>query len=297
VNTDEKNQARCPNCATGLNGPYCSECGQHQVDLDRPFLELVSEGLSTFLAFDTRLGRTFWPLIRRPGFLTWEFLAGRRSRYVHPFRLYFALSLVFFVVFSTSGYTIIHRNEPGIIMISDSGERTAPTTDESEPDRGSDLSVMVDDESSSWLDEFFAPLDDLAATDPKRFDRLFLDRLSTSLIVLVPIVAVLLQLLYRNPRFVAHLVFSLHLHSFSFLALVVGAMIDRVLGALGSDLGGAGNSAATLSIAVYLFLALRRVYRNGRLLTAVKFVGLVVGYILSLLTTMLATLIATVASL
>jgi hypothetical protein len=33
--------------------------------------------------------------------------------------------------------------------------------------------------------EFLAPLDDLAVNDPERFDRLFIDRLSKSLIVTV----------------------------------------------------------------------------------------------------------------
>ena len=293
----EANQARCPNCAAELHGPYCAECGQHQADLDRPFRELVSEGLSTFLAFDHRLGRTFRPLVRRPGFLTQEFLAGRRSRYVHPFRLYFALSLVFFLVFSYSDYRIIHKNEPGIITIMSSDEEAARAAEESDPGGGNDLSVAVDDESAGWISEFFAPLDELAETDPRRFDRLFIDRLSTSLIVLVPIVAVLLQLLYWKPRFVAHLVFSLHLHCFSFLVLVVGAVVDGGLKMLGSDGGGTGNSVATLAIVVYLFLALRRVYGDGRLLTTVKFVALIVGYVLALLLTMLATLAATVASL
>lgn len=293
----DANQVRCPNCAAELRGPYCAECGQHQVDLDRPFRDLLAEGLSTFFAFDTRLVRTFRPLVRRPGFLTQEFLAGRRSRYVHPFRLYFALSLVFFVVFSHSDYTIIHRNEPGIITIMDSGEDAAGVADESDPNSEGDLTVALDDESPGWISEFFAPLDDLAETDPKGFDRLFIDRLSTSLIVLVPIVAMLLQLLYWKPRFVSHLVFSLHLHSFSFLVLVVGALADGGLRALGSDIGEIGNSAATLAIAVYLFLALRRVYGDGRLLTTIKFVGLIIGYIIALLLTMVATLVATVASL
>lgn len=54
---------RCPNCLTPLRGPYCSECGQHQRDLDRPFREVVAEGLSTFVAFDTRIGKTLGPLI------------------------------------------------------------------------------------------------------------------------------------------------------------------------------------------------------------------------------------------
>ena len=51
-------------------------------------------------------------MISRPGWLTLEYLAGRRARYVHPFKLYFAFSLVFFLVFSISGYSIVRVDEP-----------------------------------------------------------------------------------------------------------------------------------------------------------------------------------------
>ena len=169
---------RCPNCSAHLQGPYCSECGQHQVDLDRPFREIVSEGLSTFFAFDTRIGKTVWPLIRRPGHLTTEFLAGRRARYVHPFKLYFAFSLVFFVVFAYSDYSIIHKNAPGIISINTSGNPAAEKANTTEMTGSRDLSVDVDDDASSRIEDFFAPLDELADTDPAAFDRLFIDRLS-----------------------------------------------------------------------------------------------------------------------
>jgi hypothetical protein len=286
----------CPNCAAQLHGPYCSVCGQHQVDLDRPLRELVGEGLSTFFAFDTRIGRTLWPLIRSPGFLTREFLDGRRARYVHPFKLYFAFSLIFFLVFSVSDYSIVHSNEPGIVTIMTGDEQVLDGDGEQRLEAGRDVSIAVDDDLTDRISEFFAPLDDLAVNDPDRFNRLFIDRLSKSLIVLVPIVALLLQMLYWKPRFVAHLVFSLHLHCFSFLVLVVGALVDDVVGVVSSDGGGTGNNIATLAIAVYLFLALRRVYGQGRFTTSVKLMMLLVGYALALVFTMLGTLVATVAS-
>lgn len=288
---------RCPNCSAQLHGPFCSECGQHQIDLDRPFLEIVKAGLSTFFAFDTRIGRTLWPLIRKPGFLTNEFLEGRRSRYVHPFKLYFAFSLVFFLVFSYSEYSIIHTNEPGIVVIQTSDGDT--TGEPNQPGAGGaqDHSVGVDDASTDRINEFFAPMEELAANDPTRFNRLFIDRLSQSLIILVPMVAFLLQCLYWNPRFVAHLVFALHVHCFSFLVLVIGAGVDGAANAVGSNSGGMGNSVATLAIAVYLFLALRRVYGQGRLVTTLKFIVLVIAYCLALVFTMVATLVVTVAAL
>ncbi len=158
-----------------------------------------------------------------------------------------------------------------------------------------DFSVATDDKSTRWISDFFAPLDEFAETDPAGFDRLFIDRLSKSLIVLVPIVALLLQMLYWRPRYVAHLVFSLHLHCFSFLVLVVGAVVDGGVGLLGFDSGGTGNSVATLAIVIYLFLAQRRVNEQGRFMPFLKLVMLLVGCALALVFTMLGTLVVTVA--
>lgn len=82
---------------------------------------------------------------------------------------------------------------------------------------------------------------------------------------------------------------------FSFMVLVVGALIDGAVGTAGFDSGGIGNSAATLALVVYLFLALRRVYGQSRLITTGKFLALLVGYALALMLTMVGTLIVTVA--
>lgn len=125
--------------------------------------------------------------------------------------------------------------------------------------------------------------------------RVDLDRLSKSLIVLVPIVAFLLQLLYWKPRYVAHLVFSLHIHCFSFMALVAGALADGTAGMVGATETTIGNSVATVAILIYGFLAMRRVYGQGRLLTLAKLVALMIGYAVALAMTMLGTLIVTAA--
>ena len=42
------------------------------------------------------------PLIIRPGFLTAEYLLGRRVRYIPPLRLYIFISIIFFLIFKFS---------------------------------------------------------------------------------------------------------------------------------------------------------------------------------------------------
>ena len=125
--TDPENKPHegvCPNCSAELVGPYCAVCGQHQVDLERPLRALLGEAMDSFLDFDERILRTLTPLITRPGLLTVEFLAGRRKRYVHPFKLYFALSLALFLALSMWGYTVVQVAGDDRIVVTTEGMTT-----------------------------------------------------------------------------------------------------------------------------------------------------------------------------
>jgi len=106
-----ENAMTCPNCQATLSGPYCSSCGQRQIDLDQPFRELADEAMESFLSFDVRIFRTLGPLVARPGWLTVEFLAGRRARYIHPFKLYFAFSVMLFLALAFSGYSVVRIDD------------------------------------------------------------------------------------------------------------------------------------------------------------------------------------------
>lgn len=90
--------ARCSNCNTQLSGPFCPDCGQKDVDLGRPFLELFREAVRETFDIDGRAWRTVKTLFARPGLLTAEFLAGKRRKYTPPLRLYLFISVGFFVL-------------------------------------------------------------------------------------------------------------------------------------------------------------------------------------------------------
>jgi len=89
---------RCRNCDSPLDGSFCPQCGQKNVDLERPIFDLLKEVISETFDVDGRALRTLRTLLLRPGVLTSEFLAGHRRRYTPPFRLYLVLSVLFFFV-------------------------------------------------------------------------------------------------------------------------------------------------------------------------------------------------------
>jgi len=86
----------CANCSTPMQGEFCHDCGQSIHTVLRPMHHMVEDTLDMVLHVDGRVIHTIPPLFLRPGFLTLEYFAGRRQRYVAPFRLMFVLSLLAF---------------------------------------------------------------------------------------------------------------------------------------------------------------------------------------------------------
>jgi hypothetical protein len=109
----------CQNCGTALGGEYCYACGQPVKGMIRPLSSMLHDIADTLFNIDSRIFHTLLPLFFRPGHLTCEYFAGRRVRYVTPFRLYFFLSVIAFfaVQFALSDVNmngaIIDDNEIG----------------------------------------------------------------------------------------------------------------------------------------------------------------------------------------
>jgi hypothetical protein len=107
---------RCENCGAPLYGDHCYACGQPVKGLVRQFSSIAGDFLDTVFNIDSRVLRTIGPLLAMPGYLSLEYFAGRRVRYVTPMRLFLFLSLVAFFAIQAS-----------INIEEDTGERdTAP---------------------------------------------------------------------------------------------------------------------------------------------------------------------------
>lgn len=87
----------CENCNEQVLGMYCSQCGQSTESTLKYFWTVILHLLDDFFSFDSRANRTLFPLLFRPGFLTKEYISGKRVHYVPPLRLYLFISIVFFI--------------------------------------------------------------------------------------------------------------------------------------------------------------------------------------------------------
>lgn len=100
----------CKNCGERLQGMYCSRCGQYALDIEQPFWKYIRQYFENVYQFDSKVWQTLWLLFRRPGLLTCEFNAGKINSYVHPFRLYMFISVVFFTLFFMFASDIARRS-------------------------------------------------------------------------------------------------------------------------------------------------------------------------------------------
>ena len=94
---------QCDNCGAVLSSEFCSQCGQRARSPIVSLREFAGEALNGLFSVDSRIWRTILPLLLKPGGLTCEYLAGRRQRYLPPFRTYLILSLLFFMIASILG--------------------------------------------------------------------------------------------------------------------------------------------------------------------------------------------------
>ena len=92
----------CGNCGAPMYGPFCYACGQPEKGMIRHLASVMADVADTIFNVDSRIFRSILPLYFRPGFLTNEYFAGRRTRYVTPFRLFFFLCVISFFAIQLS---------------------------------------------------------------------------------------------------------------------------------------------------------------------------------------------------
>jgi hypothetical protein len=87
------------NCGAIVQGHYCQNCGQENIEPKETFWHMVTHFFYDITHFDGSFFVTLKDLLLKPGFLTKEYMKGRRKTYLHPIRMYVFTSAVFFLVF------------------------------------------------------------------------------------------------------------------------------------------------------------------------------------------------------
>ena len=101
-------EGACLNCGTALTGAFCHVCGQ-SAHVERKLLHVFEEFLHGIYHFDTKAWRTLPKLVLRPGTLTFEYIRGKRTRYVSPLATFLFIVFLMFLVFAIAGESKIGR--------------------------------------------------------------------------------------------------------------------------------------------------------------------------------------------
>ncbi|WP_417448934.1 DUF3667 domain-containing protein [Kordiimonas sp.] len=125
-----KSSATCCNCGAGLDGLYCSRCGQKHRGHTLDASELVGEALDSVVKVDSRLWRTIIELTKNPGRLARDYAAGQRIRYVNPLRYCFAaIALSIALTLSTGEFALLSTSVlPGSAMVAPNDPALAQLT-------------------------------------------------------------------------------------------------------------------------------------------------------------------------
>jgi hypothetical protein len=92
-----RHDKNCLNCGATVGERYCTRCGQENVEPKESIAHLIGHFFADITHFDSKIFVTLKDLMFRPGFLTREYVEGRRVRYLNPIRMYIFISAVFFV--------------------------------------------------------------------------------------------------------------------------------------------------------------------------------------------------------
>ena len=250
----------CPNCGTSLavEMHYCPSCGQEQRERVVPVGQMLLDILRDNFAFDSKVFSSVPKLLFRPGFLTAEFVAGRRVRYIPAVRLYVFISVVAFLIVSiptrdsfVQDGRLIDNEKPGAKI---SGMDAAMAEVDS---MGVEAWKRTHLNKGDLAERFGNKLilvnhQGLMPVVLERYRR----QLPLPLLLLVPLVALVLKLLVWRAYYVVHLVSAFHWAAFVLLTFALLHLLDV---ALGTAIAG---FAFVLGL-VYLAMALHRVHALG----------------------------------
>jgi len=329
---------KCANCGAPLYGRYCATCGQERDTHRRSVLGLAHDLFEDIASFDSRILRTAKAFLFQPGELPRAFREGRTQRYVPALRLYFFVSLVFFLILSVTGIAILQfqvvatpmkvfrdargntyifnpaynprdaslkgmrrlipvpkekANLPGGVYgfspnpfffqptIHSSGltpaMRNQLAADERLVDREIERGTRkagqkkVTD-TEAWIKQHvYAGIERLGA-NPAALNEPLTTWIPRVLFLLLPVYALLCALFYWRQRrkfyLVDHLVFSLSVHTFTFVALIVAVGLAQLVS------GGTVFLFLLASIGIYVLLSMRRFYEQSWFWTGVKFLSI-----------------------
>ncbi len=291
----------CPNCneLLGKEDYFCSHCGQKRLGKkDYSVRKFLVESVGDFFHFDSKFVHTIVPLLFKPGFLTKEYLEGKRQRFFHPFKMFLFISVVYFLAAGMLSdkkepefepavkNTQTEENKPSNTFHITTNNSSLQRLNSMNPDTlrkkvqkvGINKFVKNEFPGTSKIKQFVAKqYIKINLSGPESFIEDLNHKISKMIFLVIPFFAGLLKLFYirRKTNYFNHLIFSFHFHSFIFMLFLIWEFLSLLMKI--------SFFFILPIITAYLFFALKRVYCQSRGKTLVKTFLLHIGYIIVLL--------------
>ncbi len=109
----ERLEKNCLNCNTEVEGRFCQNCGQENIETKETVWQLGSHFFKDITHFDGKFFNTLKYLFLKPGFISSEYYIGKRANYVNPVRMYIFTSFFFFLIF----FSFFKLNQANILTM------------------------------------------------------------------------------------------------------------------------------------------------------------------------------------
>ena len=245
----------CPSCGTKTLGQFCSHCGEKRVgDEDYSVRSYLAEVGAAITLLESKMLRSVWLVVSKPGYLSSAYLEGRRVRYMKPLQLFIVLNVVYY--FSLTLFSATTFTTPLDTQLHMNNYYPAYANRQ--------INQKLQKEQISY------------ETLEKKYNEKTSVLSRTLIFVLIPIFALLFYALFFRKRrhVVEHAVVATHFWSFSLILLGVilpffSLLLIQLSKALNTSAAYVTNDAITSSVlqlcfAVYLFVMLRRAYVASR---------------------------------
>jgi hypothetical protein len=266
----------CQNCDHLLDDhmEYCPECGQKAMPEHLTLKYFFHELLSHYFSIDSKFFNTLVPLITKPAFLSLEFIAGRRIRYISPIQLFVFISFLYFLVDSFM-FLKDAANTQNFVVMNENNEKVSIDSLDMELfelDTLSDANDVddIDSEVVSFVKSFVLKAQEFNKLDKDEQNERINQMISYFIFILTPLFALLLGLFFktRNRHYLENLIFALHVHAFYFFIAIIFMVFDRLIPESVSDILFIGI------LITYLLLALKRFYSRLWVSSVFRLIGL-----------------------
>jgi len=298
----------CLNCGTHLwsKDRFCYACGQKRLEReDMSFRHMIGESFLDYFHFDSGFFKTIIPLLFKPGLLTLEFMAGKRKSYVEPFKLFLVISVIYFLLLPLSGGSEGEKENKSAIKTTTTSSIAKKVEGASYTVKGAAISLPGRDSIKREIDSvgvrqyvethyagegaftkmFLRQVFKIMISTGQSFVTVLEHTASKMIFVLIPLFALLLKLIYiRHERlYYEHLIFSLHVHAFFFLFLIICMGIELLFPV--------SLFYVVLVFLVYGFLAMKKYYGESFGKSLLKMSVLSLSYLILALPVFVALLI------